>query len=816
MTEKTSNRSVIKNRVNEGVNAQSFMKQREATKQAKKAFKGSKKVLKLEKSGLKNAKIARPSTDEFSKKPILKAKDKVKKAKIDRKVHKKVYKIAKKRDTTRISNQLKRESKLRVKQDMIYKAQQSVEGDDILESAADTYKKAQKTRYNMKTGLKVSKSTGKLGVKTVKGSYGLGNRFFNYTTGRGFNRTPKDLTLRSKSMKKMRLVRQRFKYAAQMKKAQTSAQLFKALFTGKQAVAKVATAVVSNPFTWIFVSMFFFFFFIVATVSGTAKPAIVQDEKDLTESWVYTTGIDAKNTKDSNSFYSNIDEIMFYMNTKHEDYKLKDYTAFPNTYEDYLDTLWVDLNGKSPDYDLKEMSDLIKDKKTKYYLKKDDYDEYSEMKDELGYSTLSNRLGYPTKSKKITISRRYGYEIVDGKKKMNKGIDIDVVENAEILSPLSGKITKIPDESSLEITSNDTAKLLIQGVDSSRFKGGETVKLSEFIGLAKGSTLTFTYDKKEDDEWVSVNPAFYFPKATYSQNTVLAIDYGSESLSPEVTKLIPKFKAAMKEVGMPEKFLAVVLAVCMQESGGRLADVMQASESLGLPPNTLDTDASIKQGVKYLWSNMKLVGLDLVNQDEVYVKTAVQAYNFGVGFIPFTKSKGYAYSEELASAFAMEMSGGAGGYGDPKYVPHVWRYIDGGGSASNSGKFAYPLPKKINDVSGFDYRYNPITGAYELHLGLDFPVASGTPVYASEDATVMRNSDVGDTYGTNIVLKHSKGKYWTRYAHLSKAAVSVGQKVKRGQLIGYVGTTGMSTGPHLHYEVMTSMYGGHVDPRNFI
>ena len=111
---------------------------------------------------------------------------------------------------------------------------------------------------------------------------------------------------------------------------------------------------------------------------------------------------------------------------------------------------------------------------------------------------------------------------------------------------------------------------------------------------------------------------------------------------------------------------------------------------------------------------------------------------------------------------------------------------------------------------------NPVTLVAEFHTGLDIPVGIGTEVYAAEDAVVMRATDVGDTYGINVVLKHKKGNYWTRYAHLSKAMVSENGTVKKGQLIGLVGSTGLSTGPHLHFEVMTSMYAGHVDPRGFI
>ena len=769
----------------------------------RKDYKKTYKSLTLKKDGLTEKELA----DLFEKKKA------VNQAKIAKKYQKKVHKKSVQGDSSLVRNQLKLETKGRVKQDLRYQTEQVLHGDDTLGEAAHQLNQVNRTRMNMRQSLKVTKQSAKLSGKVMKGTYGVGNRSFNLIRGRGFNRTPDDLTFANKT----RQAKRRAKAYSQFKLNQSTLSLQKTIQGVEKAIVQGAKLVFVNPLTWLFLLIFMVIFMLVGGISASSRYAIYQEPKELTDSWVYLTKQDTEHNDGSNTFFTNPTDVMFYMNYKYEDYIYTDSASLTKKYSDILDDVWVSLNGESPDYSLSTMSDLMTDKNSPYYLKKEDYDDYKEVVSEYGFQTLDWQLSFPFKTEELTISRRYGYE---GQKKdatLFKGIEADVVQNSDITAPLDGQITKLVGDNQVEITSEDTYRLTLKGVKNNRLEKGMSVSEGEFIGSATGNKLTITYDIQSEDEWQSVNPAFFFPKVSYTQQTTLSVGYETANLSPEIIMLIPKFKQAMKEIGMPEKFLPVVLAVCMQESGGRVPDVMQASESLGLPPNTLGTDESIKQGVKYLWDNMKLVGLDLINKDEAYVKTAVQAYNFGSGFISFAKSNGYVYTEQLAKDFSNKMSGGTGLYGDAQYVPHVWRYIQsGGGSASTSGKFAYPLPNKLNDISGFDYRYNPITGAYELHLGLDFPVPMGTPVYASEDATVMRNSDVGDTYGINVVLKHSKGGYWTRYAHLSRASVTVGSTVKRGQLVGYVGSTGASTGPHLHYEVMTSMYAGHVNPRPFI
>lgn len=112
------------------------------------------------------------------------------------------------------------------------------------------------------------------------------------------------------------------------------------------------------------------------------------------------------------------------------------------------------------------------------------------------------------------------------------------------------------------------------------------------------------------------------------------------------------------------------------------------------------------------------------------------------------------------------------------------------------------LPIKVEDYtmsSGYGYRRDPIYGSSKFHEGLDFSASIGTPVYATADGEItVAKREAG--YGNCIDIDHGYN-YLTRYAHLSEILVKEGSQVKRGQMIGKVGSTGKSTGPHLHYEV---------------
>jgi murein DD-endopeptidase MepM/ murein hydrolase activator NlpD len=115
-------------------------------------------------------------------------------------------------------------------------------------------------------------------------------------------------------------------------------------------------------------------------------------------------------------------------------------------------------------------------------------------------------------------------------------------------------------------------------------------------------------------------------------------------------------------------------------------------------------------------------------------------------------------------------------------------------------------------VSGFGYRTDPFTKTRKMHEGMDFTAKTGTPIYATGDGIVARADNTASGFGNHIVIRHGFG-YETLYAHLSKYKCRPGQRIKRGDVIGYVGSTGRSEGPHLHYEVHKN--GKVVNPLNF-
>ncbi len=136
------------------------------------------------------------------------------------------------------------------------------------------------------------------------------------------------------------------------------------------------------------------------------------------------------------------------------------------------------------------------------------------------------------------------------------------------------------------------------------------------------------------------------------------------------------------------------------------------------------------------------------------------------------------------------------------------------------------LPVKLEHLtrmaSGFKWRMHPILKIRKFHKGMDFTAPTGTPIYASGNGTVVR-AEKSATFGKVVYIKHGYG-YKTVYAHMSKMTVKINQKVKRGDLIGFVGNTGRSVSSHLHYEVRKNneavnpinFYYGDLTPKEFV
>ena len=132
------------------------------------------------------------------------------------------------------------------------------------------------------------------------------------------------------------------------------------------------------------------------------------------------------------------------------------------------------------------------------------------------------------------------------------------------------------------------------------------------------------------------------------------------------------------------------------------------------------------------------------------------------------------------------------------------------GSGQGTGSLIYPVNGPI--TSPFGWRIHPILGYKKFHTGVDFGVGYGTPIRAADSGTVIYATWMGG-YGNVIIVDHGDGLS-TLYAHQSSLAVGTGARVTRGQTVGYVGSTGFSTGPHLHFEVRVN--GNPVDPMGYL
>ena len=276
-------------------------------------------------------------------------------------------------------------------------------------------------------------------------------------------------------------------------------------------------------------------------------------------------------------------------------------------------------------------------------------------------------------------------------------------------------------------------------------------------------------------------------------------------LSDDVLALMPQISAACQTHGIPE-YAPLVAAVIMQESGGRVADVggdvMQCAEGMGLPVGTpVSLEESINFGTSIIATNLRLAGV-AGPTDIPAISLALQGYNFGNGYISWALARG-GYSKENAREFSEMQAAAHGwsGYGDIDYVDHVLRYYQvsvggmGAASAIADGRFAYPFPGHTWDT-------------YPGHNGIDISFANcyGEPVYAVAAGNVRYTQDgwtpahgVGGmwSFGNSVFIEHGDG-WVSAYGHLSALAVASGETVTQGQLIGYIGSTGNSTGPHLH------------------
>lgn len=224
-------------------------------------------------------------------------------------------------------------------------------------------------------------------------------------------------------------------------------------------------------------------------------------------------------------------------------------------------------------------------------------------------------------------------------------------------------------------------------------------------------------------------------------------------------------------------------------------------------------------------SRAEAVLADLENRDDNVYRTifgvepiASNVRNSGIGGVErYADLQGYDCSEQLENTSRKIDDLSKRLYIESKSLDEVYKMARTKQERMASMPAIMPIRKdQCKLVSGFGVRYHPIMHYRRMHTGVDLTARKGVPVYATGDGVVRtagkgRDNSLGG-YGIVCVINHGYG-FETLYAHLSDVKVRNGQKVKRGELIGHVGSTGLSQGPHLHYEVIQN--GKKVNPINF-
>lgn len=287
-----------------------------------------------------------------------------------------------------------------------------------------------------------------------------------------------------------------------------------------------------------------------------------------------------------------------------------------------------------------------------------------------------------------------------------------------------------------------------------------------------------------------------------------------------------------------EEYVPYLLAIMQVESGGKGIDVMQSSESKGFASNSFSTvEESIEQGVRFFATNFSIA-----KEKGLGVKEAVASYNFGTAYLDFLEKNGgyslelserysrevvavslgnetgetYVYSNEISKKYGKEYLYKNGG--NFYYVELVLQYVS---SISVASDFVFPLLDEYIVTAHFGEKRDLIlqdgSRLVDVHNGVDLvyrdgrihgeivSVGSGTVVFA----------DWRDSGGWSVVVQHSEQLY-TYYLHLSEYHVEKGQIVSKGQVIGLMGTTGWSTGEHLHFGASTELFSNYIDSEELL
>lgn len=755
----------------------------------------------------------------------------------------------------------------------------ALQDNDALDGFVDARQKIRGTHASIQQAKNIGRLSKQIGTGFVRGPYSIANRSYNLVRGRGFTRTLVSDRWEIKAAKRLRAFRQRLKYSKVGKTVRGTGKVLNVLTKPFQIILKNPLSI--KAFLIIIALILFFVIFL-----GNPSP-IRQDEWELNQSWIYLTELDRNASNDKVDYWSNIDDVVFYMNYRYKDYKLSDIyddgsdslknrtnpsatrkdTSEQQTYKDLLRQIWHGLNDDPQK--LLTMKDLYTNElASTYYLEKKtlrEYEELLEKSDEMGRYRAYQELENPFYSSQdaeynnpLLITRRFGY---DPKDKMYNGTVIQVNQGQTLKSAFGGKI-KIKGNDVIIASSN--RELTYKKVNGIRVKDGEQVSSGQELGtVSSQGGQEFFYrkyrrydDKDKKDEWIWVNPGFYFEKVKYNQTTsVLSnIEFSGDVAQrvQQTYKLLKQYKPNITKNGAAAimgNFLTESNITSKRAEGDYLNPPIGATDGswddetwLSMSGPTIyggGYDNILRRGLGLgQWTDTKdgstrhTLLLDFAkNKNKKWHNLELQIQFMFEGDSPYYIETVNRISEsnddvaKLAKEFLVYWEGNPGDklLQRQDSAKQVLSYLEGGGSGGASfikpnGKYApiFNTDYWVMQPYGFTPwssgagggLYGPSGGK---HTGVDLAPLSvqyGTaalpadvPVYSITNGKVY-NTGFSAVGGYQITIIPEGTDQYLYYGHLKEQPnLAPGTEVKAGQQIALLGNSGMTSIYHVHLEI---------------
>ncbi|WP_449451820.1 phage tail tip lysozyme [Streptococcus suis] len=507
-----------------------------ASYKPRKAVKLSKRDYKISKRALRKAKV-----NKEDKEAIQAAKQQVK-------LKRKVLKTQYKRNGGSVPRKLVKKS-YQTSRSM---TESGVSEHEVMGDIASKRQSIRQSKYGLQKGKQTTKGVAKLGKYTVRLSYGMGNRGYNFVRGNGFTRTLKEERWETKVAGRIQQLRKRM---ARTKVAKTGKTTFRVL----NWLSSPFKQILLNPLSIKSYLLVFIMVVVAAAYLGNPSP-MQQNEFHLNDSWLHFSKLDRSRSNEEVDYWTDIDEVLQYTNFVYQDYRQTQIWEDPSevskrryqqsiiggnpgpskTMSDMEYSIWYNLNNDKDH--LRTMRDLYgPDSYFKWKLSDKElteFEELLEMSKEIGYYRSYQELENPIYSKReegagqpLVITKRFGYVSTDD---MYNNTIIQVARGKQLYASMAGRVTVSDNTLTIETS---RAKFTYYNVSELRVQTGDQVATGQELAKVNadnGQEISYQKLKTDKDktskEWVFVNPGFYLPSVHYNQTTSVlsTIDFSGD------------------------------------------------------------------------------------------------------------------------------------------------------------------------------------------------------------------------------------------------------------------------------------------------